>query len=103
VSIERGDARRLERSITRGAYPLAIVNPPFGRRIGSTANVVGLYRDFALSARRCEVDTVVAIVESGRSMRGALEDAGYNVVRSISVRYGELPAQVILARGAAAC
>lgn len=96
--IEKGDATRLEEYIEVGRYGLAVVNPPFGRRVGSTGIVTALYRGFAASAARCGVDKIVALAESKRAMSEALEAGGYEVVRSIAVLYGDLPAHVIVAR-----
>jgi len=103
VRMEQGDACRLERSIPTGHYRHALVNPPFGRRVGSLGIVADLYRRFARSAADCGVENVVALAESGRTMCAALERAGYEVVREIAVRYGDLPAQIIMARSGAGC
>jgi 23S rRNA G2445 N2-methylase RlmL len=98
VRLEVGDACRLERSIEKGRYGLAVVNPPFGRRVGSTGIVRDLYRRFARSAARCGVRRIVALAESRAAMTLALEGAGYGIERGIAVQYGDLPAHVIVAR-----
>ena len=100
VRIEQGDARRLQRNSGDGRYRLAVVNPPFGRRVGTTRDVADLYRGFTASAAGCGIERIVTLAESKRTMSAALVAAGYEVVRSIAVLYGDLPAHVIVARRA---
>jgi 23S rRNA G2445 N2-methylase RlmL len=101
VRIEVGDACRLERSIAPGRYRLAVLNPPFGRRVGSTGMVTDLYRRFARSAARCGIRRVVTLAESYRAMAQALQAAGYRV-DGMAVEYGDLPVHVLVGDLAAA-
>jgi 23S rRNA G2445 N2-methylase RlmL len=97
VRIEHGDACRLERNVDAGRYRLAVLNPPFGRRIGSTGMVRDLYRRFARSGSCTGIERVVTLAENRTVMSGALEDGGFDVVDAIAVQYGDLPAWVISA------
>lgn len=99
VRLELGDACRLERSIEAGRYRLAVLNPPFGRRVGSTGMVGDLYRRFARSASRCGIGRVVTLAESRTVMSRALEAAGFEITDTIAVRYGDLPAHIVAAAG----
>ena len=76
---------------------IAVVNPPFGRRVGSTTQLVTLYRRFAAAAARARVVRIVSLAERAELLSDALSGAGYRVVRELAVLYGELPAHVIIA------
>ena len=97
VRIEPGDAEYLEGLVEAKRYRLAVLNPPFGRRVGSTKIIRNLYRGFAQSAARCGVARVVTLAESRTAMTESLERGGYSVVGSRRVLYGELEAHVIIA------
>jgi len=97
VRIEPGDAEHLEGLIEANHYRLAVLNPPFGRRVGSTKIVRDLYRGFARSAASCGVARIVTLAEGRAAMSEALEEGGYGVVGSRRVLYGELEAHVIIA------
>lgn len=97
VRIEQGDAARLDRRLPTDRYRLAVVNPPFGRRVGSTGMVVDLYRRFARSAARAGVARIVTLAESRRAMASALEHGGYRMTRAMRIEYGDLPAWVLVA------
>ena len=97
VRIVQGDATRLQAVIGEPArYPVAVVNPPFGRRVGSTSMVHDLYTGFAAAAAGCGVRKIVALAESRRLMTGALEGAGYQVTKELPVLIGELRAHVLI-------
>ncbi len=97
VRIERGNAERLDDLVPVGRYMIAVVNPPFGRRVGSTTQLVTLYRRFAAAAARARVVRIVSLAERAELLSDALSGAGYRVVRELAVLYGELPAHVIIA------
>ncbi len=97
VRIEPGNAEHVDDLVPVGRYPIVVVNPPFGRRVGSTAQVAKLYRRFAAAAARAGVARIVALAERAELLSGALSGAGYVVVRQLAVLYGDLPAYVIIA------
>ncbi len=93
-----GDARHLDKHFAAGRYRLAVVNPPFGRKIGSTAVTGALYRHFARAAARGGVERIVALSERKGLMSNALSQAGFELLRSVPVMFGRLPVHVIIAQ-----
>ena len=98
IRFRAGDARHLDKHFEAGRYKLAVLNPPFGRKVGSTAVVGALYRSFALAAARSGVERIVVLAEGKRIMSDALSAAGFDLVRSLPVMFGRLPIHTIIAQ-----
>ena len=81
---------------TADESPIVVVNPPFGRRIGSAGIVEELYRGFCRSAAAVGVARIVTLTERLRAMRAALENAGYEITDELRILYGALEAVVLV-------
>lgn len=98
VRIVHGDATELDELLEPpGSYPLAVLNPPFGRRMGSPGKVERLYEAFCAAAGRAGVERLVILVELAELLEEALSAAGYRLRRRIPVRQGDLDVHVLYA------
>lgn len=72
-SVRQGDARRLHEVWPGLAADLVVTNPPFGRRLGRSVDLVALYRGLLTSVSTCVTEDarMVVLVES----RGAFNQA----------------------------
>jgi len=98
VRVILGDATELDRLVeVPGTYPLAVLNPPFGRRMGSPRKVERLYEAFCAAAARAGVERLVVLVELAELLEAALASAGYALRRRLPVRQGDLDVHVLYA------
>jgi len=98
VRIVQGDATELGGMVDpAGSYPLAVLNPPFGRRMGSPRKVERLYRAFCAAARDAGVERLVILVELVELLEEALAAAGYERWRRIPIRQGDLDVKILYA------
>jgi tRNA (guanine6-N2)-methyltransferase len=98
LRIVQGDAADLE-SVLDGSdtYPLAVLNPPYGRRVGSRGQTEILYDRFCESARRSGIQRIVVITELLRAMERSLREADYQITAQHPVMYGDLRAVIFVA------
>lgn len=98
LQVLEGRAERLDELLpTSRGRRIVVTNPPFGRRVASTAVADDLYEAVAAACRRAGVVRIVTLSERGEAMAAALEAAGYRVRERIPVTYGSLAVEVFVA------
>ena len=98
LRIVQGDAADLESVLDdTESYPVAVLNPPYGRRVGSRGQTEILYDHFCQSAQRSGIRRIVIITELLRAMERSLRDAEYQITAHHPVMYGNLSAVVFVA------
>jgi len=98
LRIVQGDAADLESVLDDSeCYPVAVLNPPYGRRVGSRGQAEILYGRFCQSAQRSGIRRIVVITELLRAMDRSLRDADYQVTAQFPIMYGDLRAVIFVA------
>lgn len=110
VRVLHGDARELDsitpklgwtRSVVTGGAAgdglTVVTNAPFGRRVGSTRMLAGLYREVVSACGRAGAGRIVVLVERRDEMESALLASGYRVSEARPIRYGSIAATVFVA------
>jgi tRNA (guanine6-N2)-methyltransferase len=101
LRVVQGDAADLEAVLDDSeSYPVAVLNPPYGRRIGSRGQTEILYGRFCQSAQRSGIRRIVVITELLRAMERSLRDADYQITAQHPVMYGDLRAVIFVAEQA---
>ena len=98
LRVVQGDAADLESVLDESeTYPLAVLNPPYGRRVGSRGQTEILYDHFCQSAQRSGIQRIVVITELLRAMERSLRDADYQISAQHPIMYGDLRAVIFVA------
>ena len=98
LRIVQGDAADLESVLDDSeCYPVAVLNPPYGRRVGSRGQTEILYGHFCQSAQRSGIRRIVVITELLRAMERSLREADYQITAQHPVMYGDLRAVIFVA------
>ncbi len=101
LRVVQGDAADLESVLDDSeSYPVAVLNPPYGRRIGSRGQTEILYGRFCQSAQRSGIRRIVVITELLRAMERSVRDANYEITARHPVMYGDLRAVIFVAEQA---
>lgn len=94
VRVLKGDARKLG-YLGEEPVPLVVTNPPYGIRVMKPRDVDLLYQDFAKAMAQHEVREIVAITPKKRSWLDSFAQAGYHLISTKEIFYGDMPAFII--------
>lgn len=99
VVVREGDALHLPDLLDGSADRpgLAVLNPPFGRRMGSVREIRELYRGFAEAGWDAGLERIVTLAERGDAMSEAAGRAGFRISHRREILHGALEAEILVA------